>query len=212
MPRSYCACCSEYQQAFGVVVCVHCLRDTHYQLIPKGTAKELFLLSDGDLKRLGCITKANPQHKQWSGMKLYLKLQVAEVAQRKHGGAQSLQEARHSRLQGRIASRVAKRKAAATAESEEGDDAENPLFGIQDAAAAANPKVAEARQRVRQRLQTEYGGAGTAARKNVDQFEGDPGSEVAKVAGCKTEDGCAASRGDSAANPSQLLLPEVEEF
>ncbi|GFH23038.1 XPA_C domain-containing protein, partial [Haematococcus lacustris] len=127
--RACCEACgslsfsSEYQQAFGVVVCVHCLRDTHYQLIPKGTAKELFLLSDGDLKRLGCITKANPQHKQWSGMKLYLK------------------------LQGRIASRVAKRKAAATAESEEGDDAENPLFGIQDAAAAANPKVAEARQR-----------------------------------------------------------------
>ncbi|KAL6756598.1 hypothetical protein V8C86DRAFT_2646054 [Haematococcus lacustris] len=103
--RACCEACgslsfsSEYQQAFGVVVCVHCLRDTHYQLIPKGTAKELFLLSDGDLKRLGCITKANPQHKQWSGMKLYLKLQVAEVAQRKHGGAQSLQEARHSRLQ-----------------------------------------------------------------------------------------------------------------
>ncbi len=44
--------------------------------LAQGTAKERYLLTDRDLGKLGFITKANPQHKTWSEMKLYLELQV----------------------------------------------------------------------------------------------------------------------------------------
>ena len=42
----------------------------------QSTAKDTFLLTDRDLRHLGFISKSNPQRKQWSEMKLYLRLQV----------------------------------------------------------------------------------------------------------------------------------------
>jgi len=44
----------------------------------QGKAKEKFLLTDGDLKKLGSLSKSNPQKKEWSAMKLYLLEQVRE--------------------------------------------------------------------------------------------------------------------------------------
>ena len=38
----------------------------------QGNAKEQYCLTDGDMKRLGSVSKANPQRKEWSAMKLYM--------------------------------------------------------------------------------------------------------------------------------------------
>lgn len=58
------------------------IADCEYKLVLyaavtlQGNAKSLYLVTDGDLKRMGCLTKQNPQHKQWTAMKLYLQRQA----------------------------------------------------------------------------------------------------------------------------------------
>lgn len=42
----------------------------------QGNAKELYLLTDADFKKLGSVPKANPKHKDWTPMRLYLESQV----------------------------------------------------------------------------------------------------------------------------------------
>lgn len=37
------------------------------------------MLTDGDLKKLGSISRANPRKKDWSAMRLYLQSQVSVV-------------------------------------------------------------------------------------------------------------------------------------
>ena len=44
----------------------------------QGNAKEQYCLTDGDMKKMGSVSKANPQKKEWSAMKLYL-LEQASV-------------------------------------------------------------------------------------------------------------------------------------
>ncbi len=46
----------------------------------QSTAKELYLVTDGDLKKLGCLTRANPQHKDWAPLKLYMQSQARACA------------------------------------------------------------------------------------------------------------------------------------
>ena len=65
---------SAWYQAFNVMLCEECKRAE--KLIPKATAKALYLLSDSDVNKLGTISKANPNHKSWAPMKLYLQSQV----------------------------------------------------------------------------------------------------------------------------------------
>eukprot|EP00891_Asterochloris_glomerata_P003060 jgi/Astpho2/3060/e_gw1.00051.213.1_t len=64
----------QWQEAFGVVFCNGCKASE--ELISKGTAKQTLLVTDSDLKKLGSITKPNPQHKDWAPMRLYLLSQV----------------------------------------------------------------------------------------------------------------------------------------
>ncbi|BDA43285.1 probable DNA repair protein rad14 [Coccomyxa sp. Obi] len=99
---------SEYYNAFKVLVCNSC--KTQYDLISKGNAKSLYLLTDTDLKRLGSITKSNPQKKNWSPMRLYLLSQVEEAAHKKHGGPEGLEEQRRTQLSAKVEKRAAKRK------------------------------------------------------------------------------------------------------
>ena len=42
----------------------------------QGNAKELYLLTDADFKKLGSLEKANPKHKDWKPMRLYLDSQA----------------------------------------------------------------------------------------------------------------------------------------
>jgi len=98
----------EWYTAFGVMLCAQCKRET--PLISKATAKTLYLLSDADLQQLGFLTRSNPQHKNWSAMKMYLTEQVEEVAIKKHGSLEALTELRQHRTHERIQDRASKRK------------------------------------------------------------------------------------------------------
>ena len=42
----------------------------------QSSAKENYQLTDGDLKKLGSVTRSNPRKKDWSAMRLYLASQV----------------------------------------------------------------------------------------------------------------------------------------
>lgn len=42
----------------------------------QSSAKENYMLTDGDLKKLGSISRNNPRKKDWSAMRLYLQSQV----------------------------------------------------------------------------------------------------------------------------------------
>lgn len=42
----------------------------------QSSAKENYMLTDGDLRKLGSISRANPRKKDWSAMRLYLQSQV----------------------------------------------------------------------------------------------------------------------------------------
>jgi len=55
------------------------------QLISKKTAKELYLLTDGDLKGLGSLLRANPHGATLAPMRLFLESQVRAVAAGRHG-------------------------------------------------------------------------------------------------------------------------------
>ena len=49
-------------------------------LSTQGNAKEQYCLTDTDLKKLGSLTKSNPQKKEWSAMKLYLVEQASAAS------------------------------------------------------------------------------------------------------------------------------------
>jgi hypothetical protein len=63
---------SAWAQTFGVLLCEGCRRS--YKLISKSAALSAYLLTDKDLRKLGHISKANPQHPSWTAMQLYLQV------------------------------------------------------------------------------------------------------------------------------------------
>ncbi|KAK9915247.1 hypothetical protein WJX75_006703 [Coccomyxa subellipsoidea] len=99
---------NEYYNAFKVLICNSCKGQD--DLISKGNAKSLYLLTDTDLKKLGSIAKSNPQKKNWSPMRLFLLSQVEDAAHKKHGGPEGLEEQRRTQLGAKVEKRVAKRK------------------------------------------------------------------------------------------------------
>ncbi|WPT12921.1 DNA repair protein RAD14 [Picochlorum sp. SENEW3] len=79
--------------AFGVHLCRECRKSE--KLVSKSTAKQQYLLTDGDLKDLGYIERKNPRKNDWHPMRLYMESQVRDVAYTKYGGQAGLeQEAR----------------------------------------------------------------------------------------------------------------------
>ena len=91
----------EWYEAFGVVLCIGCkaqeelipkVLQQHFQpklctlyvtrdpALPQSTVKQLYLLTDGDLKKLGSIQKENPHQKQWNPMRLYMQSQVPSLS------------------------------------------------------------------------------------------------------------------------------------
>ena len=42
----------------------------------QSTAKELYLVTDNDLKKLGHLSRSNPHHKDWAPLTLYMQSQV----------------------------------------------------------------------------------------------------------------------------------------
>lgn len=105
----------EWYKAFGVVFCNGC--KAQEELIPKSTAKQLYLLTDGDLKKLGSVQKENPHKKEWNPMRLYMQSQVEEASYKKYGGFDGVQEARRQQLDAQAATRVKRKAAEAKKES-----------------------------------------------------------------------------------------------
>jgi len=97
----------EYFEAFGIALCDSCKRDE--KLINKSLAKQKYLVTDGDLSRLGSLSKENPRHREWSKMKLYLESQVSEVSRLKHGDEEDLEHTRDERIRKRILKRQERR-------------------------------------------------------------------------------------------------------
>ena len=69
----------EFWETFKVRTCRQCKRSADMELISKGKAKQMYLLTDKDIANagLGSLVRENPQKKTWSQMKLYLKKQVS---------------------------------------------------------------------------------------------------------------------------------------
>lgn len=86
----------EWYTAFGVTLCNACRRDE--ELIAKGTAQQRFLLTDSDFKKLGFLTKSNPQHKDWTPMRLYMVSQVQRLSHQRWGGPEGLERALFDRV------------------------------------------------------------------------------------------------------------------
>ncbi|KAK9828674.1 hypothetical protein WJX72_001467 [[Myrmecia] bisecta] len=109
----------EFYDAFNVVLCNQCKQDE--QLISKSTARQSYLLTDTDLKKLGSIGKQNPHRKEWNAMRLYLQSQVEELSYTKYGGAEGLEVERERQLTARLDARMKKRTQAARKDNEEAE-------------------------------------------------------------------------------------------
>lgn len=86
---------AEWYNAFGVTLCKSCKHAE--ELIAKGNAQQRYLLTDADFKKLGSLTKSNPQHKDWTPMRLYLVSQVQALSYQRHGGPEGLEQALYAR-------------------------------------------------------------------------------------------------------------------
>ncbi|GIL66005.1 hypothetical protein Vafri_19648 [Volvox africanus] len=158
---------SEWFKAFGVVLCNQCKRDE--ALVSKSNAMAQYCLTEKDLRGLGCITKDNPQQKNWSAMKLYLRRQVEERARRKHGDLETVRQLRHDRTQAKVQGWLVKRARAEAADAEEEAEGEeeDADVGSGEGGGPMRIKLSAAAARVRARLASEYesdvGAGGTSA-------------------------------------------------
>eukprot|EP00884_Botryococcus_braunii_P021736 jgi/Botrbrau1/8246/Bobra.0001s0004.1 len=98
----------EWLVAFSVYLCQECKRNEN--LISKGTAKELYVVTDGDLKKLGSLSKSNPHKRDWSQMRLFLESQVQDMAYSKHGGPEGVENARDIMVSRRTENKMKKRR------------------------------------------------------------------------------------------------------
>ena len=92
-------CLIQFQETFGIHVCKACAATQEkYKLLTKTTAKEEYLVTDGDLQSLGFISRKNPRKDAWGPMHLYLRAQVEEIAIVRHGNLAGMEAARTQRL------------------------------------------------------------------------------------------------------------------
>eukprot|EP00775_Hariotina_reticulata_P006710 gene6711-6931_t len=80
------------------------------RLISKSNAKAQYLLTDSDVRKLGFLERSNPQHKEWSAMKMYLVSQVEELAAAKHGNLAAVAEEKQRRVKDKIERKAKKRQ------------------------------------------------------------------------------------------------------
>jgi len=88
----------EFYRTFNVNMCYDCRnRDETFQLVTKSTAKEDYLLSDGNLMKLSFIERKNPRDPRFNKMKLFLLRDVQQVAVTKHGSLGAIEPERERR-------------------------------------------------------------------------------------------------------------------
>ena len=137
----------------------------------QGNAKELYLLTDSDFKKLGSLAKANPKHKDWVAMRLYLesqartrrgavllpgaarvsaaasppRAQVRGAAHTKYGGEQGIKDRRAKQLATQAERRTKKRtQELDKARCRPRDTLPHRLAALEPAAAAERPGGAQA--------------------------------------------------------------------
>lgn len=54
-------------------------RDSLLSSSAQSTAKELYLVTDTNLKKLGHLTRSNPHHKDWAPLTLYMQSQARRI-------------------------------------------------------------------------------------------------------------------------------------
>ena len=59
----------------------------YYELLPKGQARDEYVLSDRDLAPLRTLRRGNPRNHRWADLRLYIRVELARVQARKHGSA-----------------------------------------------------------------------------------------------------------------------------
>lgn len=80
---------------FGVCVCDACKREhpDRFGLCTKTEAREDFLLTDSEVDKLPHVLRPNPHNPNWKDMKLFLLEHVHELAMKKYGSEQGLEQA-----------------------------------------------------------------------------------------------------------------------
>ena len=80
---------ADYARAFDVLVCRRCTKEDpeRYELLPKGQARDEYVLSDRDLAPLRTLRRGNPRNHRWADLRLYIRVELARVQARKHGSA-----------------------------------------------------------------------------------------------------------------------------
>lgn len=99
------------ERVFSVSVCAAHKREHHrYDLVGAGDAAATYLLPKSTLNCLKCHERANPRQPTWKPMKLYLRRDLEEQADRRWGDAAGLDAERRRRDVAKVAK--AERKAA----------------------------------------------------------------------------------------------------
>ena len=133
--RSGCSQCvslsysEDLYRAFGVYICGACRKDVNliskvrcclscyicicscrlflmHAMELQTTAKQQYLLTDGDLRPLGSLERKNPRKKDWNPMKLYMESQVKDVAYAKYGGQAGLEWEARVKVSKKLESRI----------------------------------------------------------------------------------------------------------
>ena len=100
--------CGDLHAVFGIQVCSSCRKQLSF--VSKTTAKQQYLLTDADLKLLKSMERKNPQHADWTAMKLYLERQVQEISYKKYGGQEGLEEEARRRVSKKLDKRIQQRE------------------------------------------------------------------------------------------------------
>lgn len=98
----------EWHDTFGITLCAQCRKDE--KLISKSTARQKYFVTDSEMKRLGSLRKCNPHKKEWQKMHLYLETQIQEIAYKKYGGPEGIEEHQRKLLDDQLLSRMRKRE------------------------------------------------------------------------------------------------------
>ncbi|AFN83921.1 DNA excision repair protein [Encephalitozoon romaleae SJ-2008] len=87
---------SEMKKTFGISVCRTC-RCNALKFVTKTSCISDYLLTNDELKELRFLERPNPRKGTWSNMYLYLQSEVEEIAIRKWGSLDKVEETKRGR-------------------------------------------------------------------------------------------------------------------
>lgn len=87
---------NEIKKTFGIPVCRSCRHDA-LKFVTKTSCISDYLLTNDELKELRFLERPNPHKGTWSNMHLYLQSEVEEIAIRKWGSLDKVEESKRRR-------------------------------------------------------------------------------------------------------------------